>query len=311
MTTRFAPSTTGLAHPGTLLSALLCWLDARSRGDRVLLRLEDIDPARCKPEFATAMRRHLDWFGLAWDQLAVQSQAAASHGAVLDELAARGLLYPCRCSRAERRRIGRRAPDGGFAYGNTCRARELPDSGWRAATEPLRLRLPDERISIIDEGGLDWSQAPAHDMGDPVLVRRDGAVAYHLAVVVDDHESAVDRIVRGRDIGPSTATHVAIQRLLGWPTPNYRHHFLLLEQGRDRKLAKFHGAVGADELAARYQPAQLCGFLAWVAGLQSEPSPRRPEQLLEDFDWARVRTDDCALAWRDGRLHVVPTDPAV
>ena len=302
MTTRFAPSTTGQAHPGTLLSALLTWLDARSRGDRVLLRLEDLDPERCKPTYADAMRRHLTWFGLDWDGLSVQSQAGAGHQAVLDQLAARGLLYPCQCTRAQRRSSGRRAPDGGFAYANTCRRRALPAGGWRACGEPIRLRLPDEHIALVDEAGLDWSQQPAYDMGDPVVVRRDGAVAYHLAVVVDDHRSGVDRIVRGRDIGPSTATHIAIQRLLGWPTPVYRHHFLLLEWHKDRKLSKFHGAVGADELAGHYQADALCGFLAFVANLQPEPRPCHPADLVGNFSWAAVRADDCALTWRDGRL---------
>jgi glutamyl/glutaminyl-tRNA synthetase len=146
-------------------------------------------------------------------------------------------------------------------------------------------------------------------MGDPVVVRRDGAVAYHLAVVVDDHRSGVDRIVRGRDIGPSTATHVAIQRLLGWPSPRYLHHFLLLEPRADRKLAKFHGAVGADELMRHYRPAELCGLLAHVAGLRADVQPCMPTELVADFAWGRVRRDDCVLSWRGDRLEVgVPLD---
>ena len=308
MTTRFAPSTTGEAHPGTLLSALLCWLDARSRGDRVLLRLEDIDPARCKPAFAEAMREHLAWFGLDWDEVSVQSEAGLAHEHALDALQARDLLYPCGCSRKERRQSGRRSPDGGFAYDNTCRSRRLPTGGWRACTEPVRLRLADERISLIDESGLDLSQAPAHDMGDPVVRRRDGAVAYHLAVVVDDAASGVDRIVRGRDIGPSTATHVAIQRRLGLPTPVYRHHFLLLEERDDgRKLSKFHGAVGARELARVYRADQLCGFLAWVAGLRAQPDACRPRELLADFSWDVVVEQDRVIHWRDGQLTAGPS----
>lgn len=306
MTTRFAPSTTGEAHPGTLLSALLVWLDARARGDRVILRLEDLDPERCKPELARRMIEHLAWFGLTWDEVQVQSQASAAHHAALDALEARGLLYPCRCSRSEIRRAGIPARDGGYCYPNTCRGRALPEGGWRAARQPIRLRLPDEPIALTDESGLDLSQNPARDMGDPVLVRRDGAIAYHLAVVVDDGESGVDRIVRGRDIAPSTATHVCIQRLLGLATPRYRHHFLLLESQRDRKLAKFHGAVGAGELARHYTPEALCGVLARIAGLSAEDAAVRPRDLVAGFSWARVSERDRVVAWRDGMLVADP-----
>lgn len=306
MTTRFAPSTTGEAHPGTLLSALLCWLDARSRADKVVLRLEDLDPTRCKPAFSDAMRAHLAWFGLDWDDVHIQSHNRDAHHHALDILQERGRLYPCQCSRSRRRKSGRRAPDGGFAYDNTCRGRGLPPSGWRDATEPLRVHLPDERISHIDESGLDLSQHPANDMGDPIVVRRDGALAYHLAVVVDDARTGVDRIVRGRDIAPSTATHIALQRLLDVATPRYRHHFLLLEPRSGDKLAKFHGAVGASALAERYSAETLCGLLAWIAGLRDTPAGCRPRDLVAAFSWDQVTTDDRVLAWRDGALVVAP-----
>src|SRR4051812_16827302 len=126
MITRFAPSTTGAAHPGTLLSALLVWLDARSRGGRVVLRLEDLDPERSSPGLGAAMVDDLAWLGLEWDAVEVQSELAAQHHAALDRLAGAGALYPCRCSRSERRASGRRAPDGGWAYDNRCRDRPLP-----------------------------------------------------------------------------------------------------------------------------------------------------------------------------------------
>lgn len=300
---RFAPSTTGPAHPGTLLAGLLCWLDARSRGGRVILRLEDLDHTRCRPGFADAMRAALAWFGLDWDRVQVQSELREQHEAALDALAAQGRLYPCQCSRAERRRSGRRAPDGGWAYANACRGRALPPGGWRACTEPVRVRLDDEPVALTDESGLDLSQRPAYEMGDPVAIRRDRVLAYHLVVVVDDGAADVSRVVRGRDLAPSTATQVALQRLLGLPVPVYRHHLLLLEP-QGGKLAKLHGAVGVDELRRCYTATELCGLLAHAAGLLPAPLPCHPMELVGSFSWERVGTTDRVMAWRDGRLMI-------
>ncbi len=263
---RFAPSTTGEAHPGTLLAALLAWLDARSRGDRFIVRLENLDHTRCRPAWAEQMLADLRWLGLDWDELVDQTATRAHHEAALDALAAAGRLYPCACTRADRAG-GQRAPDGGWAYPNTCRARPLPAGGWRAVTEAVRVRLDDDRVALIDEGGLDLSQTPAVEMGDPVVVRRDGVLAYQLVVVVDDAVSGVTRVIRGRDIAPSTATQVLLQRLLAVPTPTYRHHFLLLEPRGD-KLAKLHGSISAAALRARHDARALCGLLAAAAGLR-------------------------------------------
>ncbi|WP_428267200.1 glutamate--tRNA ligase family protein [Haliangium sp.] len=304
---RFAPSTTGPAHPGTLLAGLLCWLDARRRGGRVVLRLEDLDHTRSKPGFPAAMEEALAWFGLDWDEVHVQSEYRARHAAALDALAAAGRLYPCHCSRKQRRAGGRRSPDGGIAYDNVCRDRALPAGGWREAGAPLRVRLDDDRVVVVDEGGLDLTQRPAHELGDPIVVRRDGVVAYHLVVVVDDAATGVTRVVRGRDLAASTATQVALQRLLTVPVPVYRHHFLLLEPHGD-KLAKLHGAVGVDQLRHRYRPDELCGLLAHAAGLLPQPRPCRPDALVADFDWARVRVADRVMAWQGGALVLDPED---
>jgi len=297
-TGRFAPSTTGLAHPGTLLSALLVWLDARAVGGRALLRLENLDVTRCQPGWAAAMIDDLAWLGLDWDDVVDQTTRRADHEAALDALAAAGRLYPCACSRKDREG-GRRAPDGGWAYANTCRGRALPAGGWRAATEPVRVQLADGPIALVDDGGLDLSQDPAVDMGDPVVVRRDGVVAYQLVVVVDDHGSGVDRVVRGRDIAPSTATQVVLQRLLGWPTPRYRHHLLLVADHGD-KLAKLHGSMPSPTLRARHRGDELCGVLAAAIGLRDRAEPCTPRELLDGFAWDRVATADLIARWDDG-----------
>jgi len=301
---RFAPSTTGPAHPGTLLAALLCWLDARSRGARLLLRLEDLDPERCRPRFSQALREDLAWLGLDWDEVIEQHDLAVQHEAGLDRLEAAGLIYPCSCSRAGIAARGTRAPDGGWRYPNRCRGRSLPPGGWRACQEPVRVRLPDEPIALTDESGLDLSQSPARELGDPIVRRRDGAVAYHLAVVVDDAASGVTRIVRGRDLAPSTATQVALQRVLGLPTPRYRHHLLLLEE-RGGKLAKLHGAVSAEEIRRTRTAAEVCGFLALAAGLLPTRSDATPRSLLTSFGWEQVGVADRIIRWTGKDLEVL------
>ncbi|EYF03776.1 glutamate--tRNA ligase family protein [Chondromyces apiculatus] len=302
---RFAPSTTGQAHLGTLTAALLCWLDARARGARLLLRLEDLDPDRCRPEHARSILDDLTWLGLDWDATVEQRALAPQHEAALDHLAAQGALYPCTASREDLRALGRRAPDGGFAYDNRSRGRPLPPGGWRASRDPLRVALPAGTFSPADEGGLDLSQDPSLALGDPVVRRRDGAIAYQLAVVVDDAAAHVTRIVRGRDIAPSTATQAALQTLLGLPTPRYRHHLLLLE-ARGGKLAKTHLSPRGATLGLT--APRLCGQLAWCVGLLPEPEDCTPADLLRTFDWTRVTPVDQVVSWQDGKLHATPAD---
>jgi glutamyl/glutaminyl-tRNA synthetase len=305
---RFAPSTTGEAHPGTLLAALLVWLDARSRGGRVVLRLEDLDVTRTKAVWAEQMIEACRWLGLDWDEIVVQSDRRPAHEAALDGLAAAGRLYPCRCSRAARAGRtggtgGRRAPDGSWAYDNACRGCALSPGGWRVTTEALRVRLDDERIELVDDGGLDLSQTPARELGDPVVRRRDGVIAYQLAVVVDDRDAAITDVIRGRDIAPSTATQVMVQRLLGMPTPRYRHHFLLLEPGAG-KLAKLHGSIPFSQLRLRHDGPALCGLLAHAAGLAPTPSPCRPDELVAAFDWRRIPRFDRVAHWNEHGLSI-------
>jgi glutamyl-tRNA synthetase/glutamyl-Q tRNA(Asp) synthetase len=287
----------------------LCWLDARSRGAFIGLRLEDVDPSRCTPERARELRDALAWFGLDWDDESFQSDHLPAHERALDRLAAQHELYPCDCSRSEIKRAGLRAADGGYRYPGSCRARSLPATGWRSCNSALRFRLEPGWIAPQDESGLNLAQDPAAAMGDPVLRRRDGAVTYQLAVVVDDAEQAVTRIVRGRDLASSTAIQVALQRSLGLATPVYRHHLLLLEEHGD-KFAKLHGAVGWRELHEHYSPERLCGFLARVVGLTESTDGTLPGELLAGFDWERISRDDALIRWRDGELSCLGYRPA-
>jgi glutamyl-tRNA synthetase/glutamyl-Q tRNA(Asp) synthetase len=295
---RFAPSTTGRVHPGTLLAGLLCWLDLRSCGGEVVLRLEDLDRERTKPGYVDAMERDLEWFGLDWDSRSLQSENGARYETSLQGLIEQGRVYPCDCSRARIRAVGCRAPDGSYRYPGTCRERSISSAEWREIDRPLRLRLDPFEISLRDESGLDLSGDAAMLFGDPILRRRDGTYAYHFASVLDDSEITVDRVVRGRDLAPSTVLQVALQRELLLKTPSYRHHCLFLER-TGAKLSKFHGAVDVDALREKYDATELCGMLASFVGLVPVGTVCRPVDLVDDFDWNRVRNDDVELGWAD------------
>jgi hypothetical protein len=302
MRSRFAPSTTGEAHPGTLLSALLVWLDARARGGHVMLRLEDLDVTRTRAAWAAQLVDACRWLGLGWDTVAVQSDRRAAHEAALDALAAAGRLYPCSCSRATRAG-GRRAPDGSWAYDNTCRGRALPPGGWRAAPDAIRARLDDDRIELVDDGGLDLSQTPARDLGDPVVRRRDGVIAYQLAVVVDDHDAAITDVIRGRDIAPSTATQVMLQRLLGMAAPRYRHHFLLLEPPRGG--ASPHGGSerrSAAELATAELAAANPATAELAAANPADANPAAANPATAELAAAELAAANPAAAETDRSL---------
>ncbi|TVR12639.1 MAG: hypothetical protein EA401_08625 [Planctomycetota bacterium] len=300
---RFAPSATGPAHPGTLLAGLLCWLDARHRGHRVILRIEDLDPQRCNPRKVQDLIDQLQWFGLDdWDTVEIQSQHNQRHQHGLQQLVDSGLVYSCICSRSIIRAHNLPAADGGWVYPGTCRGRVLsqraPD---QSSDQVLRIQI-DGRESLCDESGADLSQDIAQAMGDPVLVRRDGAISYHLASVIDDSAMGVTRVVRGQDLAASSALQARLRRLLGDPIPQYRHHFLLL-QPHGAKLAKFHQAVGVPELAQKYTGPQLCGFLAWISGLKPDATPCLPQDLLPHFTWQRVSLEDRVLHWDGSQLH--------
>ncbi len=299
---RFAPSTTGPAHPGTLLAALLCWLDAKWSGARLVLRLEDLDPERARPEWSRDLRRDLEWLGLDWDEVESQKERSENHAEALDRLEAMGALYPCACTRREIAAEADPSPDGGFRYRGTCREKTFGKGGWRACVDALRVRLSDETIQPTVFFGEELARNPFRDFGDPVVRRRDGAAAYHLACVADDARVGVTRVVRGRDLAFHAATQVALQKMLGVASPAYAHHFLFLEHGGEGKLAKLHGAVGIDALRTAYSAPRFCGWLACAAGLQPDDRPVRPRDLVEGFRWGHVTSVDRVVEWTGDRL---------
>jgi glutamyl-Q tRNA(Asp) synthetase len=237
-------------HAGHVFSALQGWRRARAAGGRFLLRLEDIDAARCRPEYAAAIFDDLAWLGLDWDGDArVQSAHFAVYQAALDRLAARGLLYPCFCSRAEIARA-MAAPHGAEAvYPGTCRhldSRARADKLASGAAYSLRLdvakALADApELRFLEEGVGSIVAEPAR-LGDVILARRDIPASYHLCVVHDDALQGVTHVTRGADLAEATHIQVLLQHLLGLPTPVYAHHRLLT--GADgKRLAKRDRAV--------------------------------------------------------------------
>jgi len=301
---RFAPTTSGRAHPGTLLAGMLAWLDIRSRGGRFLLRLEDIDPTAQDREGQRGLLDDLAWFGLEWDELTWQSSRRLRHEAALDALAALGVLYECGCSRTTVKAAGNPSAAGGWVYPGTCRHHRVTD--WRSSTRGLRVDVTGVSGQVFDEGGHDLSQEVATAMGDPLVRRADGGITYQLAVVVDDAEAGVTRVVRGRDLASNTATQVVLRRLLGFPLPTYRHHLLLLEP-QGQKLAKLHQSIGADVLRRHYRPDELRGFLAHLAG-QGDGSPTALADLVPGFSWTRVPNHDLVVTWDGRRLGATAPD---
>jgi len=298
---RFAPTTSGRAHPGTLLAGMLAWLDARSRGGRFLLRMEDIDPGAGDRGKREGLLDDLVWFGLTWDELVWQSSRSDSHAAALDQLGATGLLYECDCSRTLIRQAGLPSVAGGWVYPGTCRHRRIRD--WRSSSRALRVDLSDWTVEVRDESGEDLGQVVARAMGDPLVRRLDGGITYQLAVVVDDAEAGVTRVVRGRDLATSTATQVALRQLLGLPIPAYRHHLLLLEP-QGEKLAKLHQSIGADVLRHHLSAGELRAWLARAAGFGPDAPRLDWEDLLKAFRWDRVGTEDRVTRWDGSTLSL-------
>jgi len=240
---RFAPSPTGRLHLGHAFSAALGHDAARESGGRFLLRIEDLDQTRSRPEFVDGIYEDLRWLGLDWDEpVLVQSGRIGAYAAALDELKARGLVYACFCTRADIAQ-SLTAPHGDAAtsYPGTCR--NLPDDPERRATTPHCWRLDSGKA--LDIAGLpSWREADggkfaaaSDQIGDAILARKDAPASYHLSCVVDDAASGVTRVVRGADLRPSTPIQRLLQSLLGLPEPTYLHHRLVTHLD-GRRLAK-------------------------------------------------------------------------
>ncbi|MDP3370645.1 MAG: tRNA glutamyl-Q(34) synthetase GluQRS [Brevundimonas sp.] len=268
LTSRFAPSPTGRLHRGHAFSALTAWRTAREAGGRFLLRIEDIDPTRCRPEFEAAILEDLAWLGLDWDgPVRRQSEHLTEYAAVIEALDGRGLLYRCFRTRKDILDGIGDAPHGPMeaarpgphpAEEEGALLAEGRPFAWRLSLDRAREALGDrwEALAFVEEGrGL--ITARPETAGDVVLARKDAGTAYHVAVTHDDALQGVSHVIRGEDLFEATHVQVLIQALMGWPTPVYRHHRLLV--GEDgRRYAKRDRSVTLEQLrAGGLTPEQL------------------------------------------------------
>ena len=269
ITTRFAPSPTGLLHLGHAYAALFAWRRAREAGGRFLLRIEDLDPERCRPEFAAAIEEDLAWLGLDWDgPVRVQSAHMGEYAAALAELDAMGLLFPCFCTRADIQRAAAHAPhgppsgaDGAPLYPGTCRRLSADERASRLARGDLHALRLDMQAALArvaaplyyEEEGRDLVRCDPAAFGDAILARKDVPASYMLCATHDDALQGVSLVTRAEDLRPATDLQRLLQALLGWPAPHYAHHPLRL--GVDgKRLSKRSGAPSLREMRRAGMP---------------------------------------------------------
>jgi glutamyl-Q tRNA(Asp) synthetase len=274
---RFAPSPTGPLHFGSLVAAVGSYLEARRRGGRWLLRMEDLDPPREEPGAADDILRTLERYGFEWDdEIVYQSARAEAYEAALAELDESGMLYACRCSRKRLEQTARRG-DHGWIYPGTCAQRAIERRGHYA----LRVRTHDEPLGFEDALQGHYVHRLRSQIGDFVVKRADGYYAYQLAIVVDDAWQGVTEVVRGADLLDSTPRQIHLQRLLGLPIPRHLH----LPVAVDAEGQKLSKQTGARALPARDPSAALVRALEFLG--QSVPPQLARSSPAAVWAWAR------------------------
>ncbi len=301
---RFAPSPSGRMHLGNLFSALLAWLSVRRAGGKLVLRIEDLDPDRCRGAFSRQLADDLRWLGLDWDEgydrggtsgPYEQSERTDIYAAAFHTLEERGLVYPCYCTRAER--LAASAPhrsDGQSPYSGRCHdltqgERATLEAGGRRPA--WRLRVPDRSVSFLDGHLGPFEENLSRNCGDFIIRRSDGVYAYQLAVVVDDGAMGITQVVRGRDLLDSTPRQLWLYELLRLTPPRFFHVPLLLAPD-GRRLSKREHDLDMGALRLRFTPEELLGTLAFLAGLQPTPVPSSAPDLIPLFSWEKVPQED-------------------
>lgn len=294
-------------HLGNAWSALLAWLAVRSQRGEMVLRLEDLDPDRCKRSYCDGVEEDLRWLGLDWDEGGseggdsyYQSHRSEYYRQALEQLWKADLLYPCFCTRGQLHAPN--APhrsDGEVIYSGACR-RLTPEERLERAKNrrpALRVRVPEETVSFTDALQGAYRENLARDCGDFILRRSDGVYAYQLAVVVDDALMGINQVVRGSDLLASTPRQIWLQGLLGYPTPDYCHVPLLCAAD-GRRLSKRESDLTLEALRARgVPPEHVVGRLAFAAGLTGRPEPVRASELIPVFQMDKLPRKDISFTW--------------
>ena len=303
ITGRFAPTPSGFAHLGNLFCYLLAWLSAKSRGGRIILRMEDLDVQRTSRALARETMEDLLWLGLRWDEgptpqadldVWYQSHRTEIYDMWFQKLEQLGLIYPCFCSRTDVKNASApHASDGRAIYPGTCRGLGPEALAARAAVRApaWRLAVADREITFTDRLQGRCSQHLPTECGDFPVRRADGVYCYQLAVVVDDALMGVNEVVRASDLLSSTPQQIYLYRLLGFPVPEFVHIPTVLDADGHR-LAKRDSSVSLRDLRGRFTRQEILGRLGFLAGLQPEPAPCTLEDLLDSFSWDKVPAAD-------------------
>ena len=288
---RFAPSPSGRMHLGNVFAAMLAWLSIRSQNGRMLLRMEDLDPDRCRPEYIRQLRQDLDWLGFDWDaESPAQSTRTDAYAACFAVLEQAGLVYPCYCSRDQLHAASApHASDGRLLYAGTCRSLTDAERAQKTKRPAWRLTVPDQIYGFTDGLFGPVEENLARECGDFIIRRADGVYAYQLAVVCDDGESGVTEVVRGCDLLDSTPRQLYLMEQLGFTPPRYTHVPLLTDES-GRRLSKRDKDLDLEQLRQHKRPEDILGLLAHAAGLLEKPEAIRARDLVPLFDWSRVTT---------------------
>lgn len=291
MTGRFAPSPSGRMHLGNVFSAMLAWLSVRSQNGEMVLRIEDLDPDRCRSEYAETLKDDLRWLGLDWDrEQTPQSLRTAAYAREFDKLADLGLVYPCYCTRGELHAASApHASDGRVLYAGTCRHLTEAQRAEKTKKPAWRLAVPDRVYGYTDGLQGYYEENLAAACGDFIIRRADGVYAYQLAVVNDDGDGGVTQVVRGMDLLDSTPRQLYLYELLGLKAPEF-YHVPLLTASDGRRLSKREKDLDLGALRKTHTPEQLLGKLAHLAGVLERPEPASAKEIAAVFDWKQVKT---------------------
>ena len=294
---RFAPTPTKFLHAGNIFCALISYLAAKSKGGKFLIRIEDLDKARCPDVSAKETLAALEFLGIVSDEEPIyQSRRTEAYERALDILSKRASLYPCFCTRAQLHAAeAPRLSDGVVVYDGACRNLSREEIARRTLERKpcLRVCVPDRTVNFRDGILGGYSQNLASSCGDFIVRRSDGVFAYQLAVVVDDGECGVTQVVRGSDLLSSTPRQIWLQRLLGYARPEY-YHIPLMCDADGRKLGKSEGD-DARRLFDRFTPNEILGGLAFAAGLLPELRTASLDELVQTFDFDKIRRDKIFL----------------